>query len=76
MIPLVSAYWVHELSILWKGEKLQQILYGQDFNDKISGIQLILKFHYRHYSRHSQPAITRSKLTVKTLEQGVKYVQS
>ena len=24
----------------------------------------------------SQPAITRSKLTIKTLEQGVKYVQS
>ena len=39
-------------------------------------IQLILKFHYRNYSRYSQPAITRSKLTVKTLEQGVKYVQS
>ena len=26
--------------------------------------------------RHSQPAFTCSKLTIETLEQGVKYVQS
>ena len=29
-----------------------------------------------HYWKNSQPAITRSKLTIETLVQGVKYVQS
>ena len=30
----------------------------------------------RKYEKHSQPAFTCSKLTIETLEQGVKYVQS
>ena len=30
----------------------------------------------RVFSAESQPAITCSKLTIETLEQGVKYVQS
>ena len=30
----------------------------------------------RKYDKHSQPAFTCSKLTIETLEQGVKYVQS
>ena len=31
---------------------------------------------YDHVLYYSQPAITCSKLTIETLEQGVKYVQS
>ena len=35
-----------------------------------------LKFYIKYDSRSTQPAITRSKLTIETQEQGVKYVQS
>ena len=32
--------------------------------------------HLRHERVKTQPAITCSKLTIETLEQGVKYIQS
>ena len=34
-----------------------------------------LKFYIKYDSRSTQPAITRSKLTIETEEQGVKYVK-
>ena len=37
---------------------------------------LILTFYFQFLVVYSQPAITCSKLTIETLEQGVKYVQS
>ena len=39
-------------------------------------IKLSLKIKIKKKSKLSQPAITCSKLTIETLEQGVKYVQS
>ena len=41
-----------------------------------------IKFHFNRKTKetnesiYTQPAITYSKLTIETLEQGVKYVQS
>ena len=37
---------------------------------------LVIFFQLIESRNHSQPAITCSKLTMETLEQGVKYVQS
>ena len=39
-------------------------------------LKLSPKFQYRYWTGPSQPAITCSKLTIETLERGVKYVQS
>ena len=39
-------------------------------------IILIEKNLFLRYSIETQPAITCSKLTIETLEEGVKYVQS
>ena len=43
-----------------------------DFKSKDSEVKLTSS----HLKTHSQPTITYSKLTIETLEQGVKYVQS
>ena len=38
--------------------------------------KLDLEYGKKHQNKMSQPAITCLKLTIETLEQGVKYVQS
>ena len=61
-----------------------KILYLKDYKWLLSQNQQVRNnfFGYRWYEalakhiKHSQPAITCSKLTIETLEQGVKYVQS
>ena len=47
---------------------------GLGFKTIVSGQKLISLFFMIH--GHTQPAFTCSKLTIETLEQGVKYVQS
>ena len=39
-------------------------------------LQKLIKGPVKHYDEAFQPAITCSDLTIETLEQGVKYVQS
>ena len=35
-----------------------------------------MMYQLETYTEYTQPAVTYSKLTIETLEQGVKYVQS
>ena len=52
------------------------LIYLNDFEER-SLSRLILRFFFAdHHHNSSQPAFTCSKLTKKTLEKGVKYVQS
>ena len=44
--------------------------------DSLSKITFAKYYHYQETLKTNQPAITCSKLTIETLEQGVKYVQS
>ena len=43
---------------------------------KITVVSLSVCLSVWHFSQESQPAMTCLKLTIETLEQGVKYVQS
>ena len=55
------------------GKKLDTITWTVWYT-QISGLRLLILFMFIRMS--TQPAIACSKLTIETLEQGVKYVQS
>ena len=42
----------------------------------MKGLKLFYRLVFIYQTQITQPAITCSKLTIETLEQGVKYVQS
>ena len=52
------------------------LIYLNDFEERSLSRLILRVFFAGHHHNSSQPAFTCSKLTKKTLEKGVKYVQS